>query len=37
MVPLGFEQRTYIVAKALAGFRPNPVGRDYWNAWQLAL
>jgi len=35
VLPLGFERRTYVVARSLAGFRPNPLGRDYWNAWQL--
>jgi peptide/nickel transport system substrate-binding protein len=34
ILPLGFERRTYVVARSLAGFRPNPLGRDYWNAWQ---
>jgi peptide/nickel transport system substrate-binding protein len=36
IVPLGFEARTYVVSNALVGFAPNPLGRDYWNAWQLA-
>jgi len=36
IIPLGFERRTYIVAQSLSGFRPNPLGRDYWNAWELA-
>jgi peptide/nickel transport system substrate-binding protein len=34
VLPLGFERRTYVVADSLAGFRPNPLGRDYWNAWE---
>jgi ABC-type transport system substrate-binding protein len=34
VMPLGFERRTYVVARSLAGFRPNPLGRDFWNAWQ---
>ena len=34
VLPLGFERRTYVVSRAMAGFRPNPLGRDYWNAWQ---
>jgi len=34
-LPLGFERGTYAVSRSLAGFVPNPVGRDYWNAWQL--
>lgn len=36
VLPLGFERRTYVVAQSLLGFRPNPLGRDYWNAWELA-
>jgi len=36
VVPLGFERRTYVIAQAFVGFRPNPLGRDYWNAWELA-
>jgi len=35
VVPLGFERRTYVVSNLLAGFSPNPLGRDYWNAWEL--
>ena len=35
VLPLGFERRTYVVANSLTGFRPNPLGRDYWNAWNL--
>jgi peptide/nickel transport system substrate-binding protein len=34
IVPLGFERRTYVVSRSLAGFRPNPLGRDFWNAWE---
>jgi ABC-type transport system substrate-binding protein len=34
ILPLGFERRTYFVSSALQAFRPNPLGRDYWNAWQ---
>lgn len=36
IVPLGFERRTYAVNTRLSGFRPNPLGRDYWNAWEFA-
>jgi peptide/nickel transport system substrate-binding protein len=36
IIPLGFERRTYAVNKRLRGFRPNVLGRDYWNAWELA-
>ena len=35
ILPLGFERRTYVVSRTLASFRPNPLGRDFWNAWQL--
>lgn len=37
VMPLGFERRTYVVANSLSGFRPNPLGRDYWNAWELTV
>ncbi len=36
VLPLGFERRTYVITRALTGFKPNPLGRDYWNAWELA-
>jgi hypothetical protein len=36
IVPLGFERRTYAVNTRLRGFRPNVLGRDFWNAWELA-
>jgi ABC-type transport system substrate-binding protein len=35
IVPLGFERRAYVVSR-LSGFKPNPLGRDYWNAWQFS-
>lgn len=35
VIPLGFERRTYAVSRRLGGFRPNPLGRDLWNAWEL--
>jgi peptide/nickel transport system substrate-binding protein len=34
--PLGFERQAYIVSRSLIGFAPNPLGRNYWNAWQFA-
>ncbi|GAC1587408.1 MAG: hypothetical protein NVS3B28_11870 [Candidatus Velthaea sp.] len=34
VVPLGFEVRTYAVNKRVHGFRPNALGRDFWNAWE---
>ena len=37
VLPLGFERRTYVVSRELAGFRPNPMGRDFWNAWEFRL
>ncbi|GAC1408147.1 MAG: hypothetical protein NVSMB64_15940 [Candidatus Velthaea sp.] len=36
VVPLGFERRTYAVNKRVRGFRPNALGRDFWNAWEFA-
>ena len=36
VVPLGFERRIYAVNKRLRGFRPNVLGREYWNAWELS-
>ena len=37
IIPLGFERRTYAVNKRLRGFRPNVLGRDFWNAWEFAV
>lgn len=37
IVPLGFERSAYAVSKRFANFRPNLLGRDYWNAWEYAL
>jgi peptide/nickel transport system substrate-binding protein len=37
IIPLGFERRTYAVNRRLRGFRPNVLGRDYWNAWEFAV
>jgi peptide/nickel transport system substrate-binding protein len=36
VIPLGFERRTYAVSARLRGFRPNVLGRDFWNAWEFA-
>jgi peptide/nickel transport system substrate-binding protein len=36
VVPLGFERRTYAVSARLRGFRPNVLGRDFWNAWEFS-
>jgi len=35
VIPLGFERITYAVSTRLAGYRPNVLGRNFWNAWQL--
>jgi peptide/nickel transport system substrate-binding protein len=37
IVPLGFERSAYAISKRFAHFRPNVLGRDYWNAWEFAL
>jgi peptide/nickel transport system substrate-binding protein len=37
VLPLGFERRAYAVSRAIVGIRPTPLGRDYWNAWNLYL
>ncbi len=37
IVPLGFERSAYVVAPRFGNFRPNVLGRDYWNAWQWRL
>jgi peptide/nickel transport system substrate-binding protein len=34
VLPLGLERSVYAVAPRLHGFRPNPLGRDFWNAWE---
>lgn len=34
IVPLGFEVSAYAVSRRFAGFKPNVLGRDYWNAWE---
>ena len=36
ILPLGMERRTYAISSSLSGFRPNPLGRDLWNAWSLS-
>jgi ABC-type oligopeptide transport system substrate-binding subunit len=37
IVPLGFERSAYALSKRFVNFRPNVLGRDYWNAWEFAL
>ena len=37
IVPLGFERRTSAISTRFRGFRPNPLGRDYWNAWEFSV
>ena len=34
IVPLGFEVSAYAVARRFENFKPNVLGRDYWNAWE---
>jgi ABC-type transport system substrate-binding protein len=36
IIPLGFERRTYVLSRTLGGFGPNPLGRDYWDAWEFS-
>jgi peptide/nickel transport system substrate-binding protein len=37
VLPLGFERSAYALSARTRNFRPNVLGRDYWNAWELAL
>jgi peptide/nickel transport system substrate-binding protein len=37
VVPLGFERSAYVVARRFLNFKPNVLGRDYWNAWEWRL
>jgi len=37
IVPLGFEVSAYAVSPRFDGFKPNVLGRDYWNAWEWTL
>src|SRR5262249_38816006 len=37
VLPLGMERSVYAVAGRLQGFRPGPLGRDLWNAWEWEL
>ena len=34
IVPLGFERSAYALSARLQNFKPNPLGRDFWNAWE---
>lgn len=34
VVPLGFERSAYVVSRRFLNFKPNVLGRDYWNAWE---
>lgn len=34
VIPLGFERITFAVSTRLAGYRPNVLGRNFWNAWE---
>ncbi len=35
IVPLGFERSAYALAPRVRNFKPNVLGRDFWNAWEL--
>ncbi len=37
VLPLGFERSAYALSARTVHFRPNVLGRDYWNAWDLGL
>ena len=37
VVPIGFERNAYAVSARFANFKPNVLGRDYWNAWEWEL
>lgn len=37
IVPIGFERSAYVVSSRVVNFRPNILGRDYWNAWEWRL
>jgi ABC-type transport system substrate-binding protein len=37
VVPIGFERSAYAVSARFANFKPNVLGRDYWNAWEWRL
>ncbi len=34
VLPLGLEVSAYAVSARFHGFKPNVLGRDYWNAWE---
>ena len=34
IIPIGFERSAYVVSSRVVNFRPNVLGRDYWNAWE---
>lgn len=37
VIPIGFERSAYGVSARLVNFKPNPLGRDLWNAWEWRL
>ncbi len=37
IVPLGFERSAYALSSRFAGFAPNVLGRDFWNAWEFSV
>jgi peptide/nickel transport system substrate-binding protein len=34
ILPIGFERSAYAVSARFKNFKPNLLGRDYWNAWE---
>lgn len=34
ILPLGFERSAYVVSPRFENFKPNLLGRDFWNAWE---
>jgi peptide/nickel transport system substrate-binding protein len=37
VIPIGFERSAYGVSARLRNFKPNVLGRDFWNAWEWRL
>jgi ABC-type transport system substrate-binding protein len=37
VIPIGFERNAYAVSERFVNFKPNVLGRDYWNAWEWEL
>jgi peptide/nickel transport system substrate-binding protein len=34
VLPIGLERSAYAISPRFEGFRPNVLGRDFWNAWE---